>query len=382
MRRLLLAGGALLFVVPQAPAAISRAAVRAPPAQTCAHRGELLQGDPRVQLIVSRAPAGKGRIYLACRIKTGRLFRLGVTDGQQGLRSVRAAGNWVAFENLVCEDGGGCTGAVWTWDLREPRPRAVVRLAPGSGAASDLYLDPGGAIATIRPRGGANEVYVRNRRLRGRILATGSDVETGSLAVANGRVYWSQGGVAQVYRTHIADFEINAQPGGVGLGRCWRPRTATVAVNSSARLLVTRGRVRSRAYGCLHSTGRLVRLPGDSGFRLAGPFAVAVTSFCTLVSEPGDCSAQATVLDLRTGKVVRAISTPAGVGGFEDLALTATGALAVLTGRPSRRVIVSDRAGQRDVGVLPPRSGGPHIAIAGERVYWMAGGTVQSVVLE
>jgi len=117
------------------------------------------------------------------------------------------SGQVAAFEAALSDSDGPNYDIVVVVNLATGRQ--IKRVADGDGPGGDgigqlesMVLKPDGAVAWIAPTGymnSVNQVYVDDAAGY-RMLASGTSIAGGSLALAGSTIYWLQGGVAQSAR--------------------------------------------------------------------------------------------------------------------------------------------------------------------------------------
>jgi hypothetical protein len=145
-----------------------------------------------------RRPPG----YYACRRGSRRLYEIGGFDRDLGgVRRIRLAGRYVAFEDRPCGPGG-CGEATIRLNVATGQRRVLSEKAPNDTLpALDLELTRGGTVVWIRalvnPAGERFEV-VRWDGAAASVLDSGplDDIQAESLAISAGRAYWFAHGQA------------------------------------------------------------------------------------------------------------------------------------------------------------------------------------------
>jgi hypothetical protein len=160
---------------------------------------------------------------------------------------------------------------------------------------------------------------------------------------------------------------------------------------STALLATTEARVfkqRDNVFACRYKTGKVVKLgvdfsAGGAGvhdFQLAGKYVGLVDDDCDA------CDPVITVYDLTTGKARRDVDAAQGDGeepGVTSYVLTAKGSIAWIVVGEETRVFKSDGASAKAATLLDGAKGveDDSLALAGNRIYWMRGTTVQTATL-
>jgi hypothetical protein len=145
-----------------------------------------------------RRPPG----YYACRWGSRRLYEIGSFDRDSGgVRRIRLAGRYVAFEDRPCASGG-CAEATIRLNVATGQRRALSEKEPNDTLpVLDLELTRAGTVVWIRapvdPAGQRFEV-VRWDGAAASVLDSGplQDVQAESLAISDGRAYWFARGQA------------------------------------------------------------------------------------------------------------------------------------------------------------------------------------------
>jgi hypothetical protein len=139
-----------------------------------------------------RRPPG----YYACRWGSRRLYEIGEFDRDWGgVRRIRLAGRYVAFEDRPCASGG-CAEATIRLNVATGQRRVLSEKEPNDTApVLDLELTRGGTVVWIRalvnPAGQRFEV-VRWDGATASVLDSGplDEIQAESLAISDGRTYW------------------------------------------------------------------------------------------------------------------------------------------------------------------------------------------------
>jgi len=145
-----------------------------------------------------RRPPG----YYACRVGTRRLFEIGEFDRDSGgVRRIRIAGPYVAFEDRPC-GSGGCSEAIIRLNVRSGQRRVMSEQEPNdTNPALDLELTRRGIVvwirSVVRPDVQRFDV-VRWDGATTTVLDSGpiGDIQGESLAISGGRAYWFARGQA------------------------------------------------------------------------------------------------------------------------------------------------------------------------------------------
>ena len=191
----------LLLVVSTADGPQADAQARA----SCRTAGSTIDAGPGGR-VLKRPTRDPDRVYL-CSYRTGRRTAIGWDDcfNAVGVFEVRFTRRFVALGLWSCGPGG--TSA--TVELRSTASGRRVRriLSPGGDDpgeieyVSDLVVRRDGALAWIielRDTADSPARYQVRSSLSGgtsAILAEGSDIAAGSLALAGSTLYWTQGGL-------------------------------------------------------------------------------------------------------------------------------------------------------------------------------------------
>lgn len=186
---------ALAAVTPPAQAA-------AAPREACFPSGaRTLEASTRARVFSLRRRGGARPVF-ACLYATGRRVRLGdrVECAGQAARDVHLAGRFVGFIAEFCPTPGGSGTSLGLVDLRRGPVRLVSGLFAFGAGVTDFVLRANGSAAWIeQPEVGAPAsapLRVVKRDAGGRtLLASGTDIDSSSLALAGSTVYWTQGGV-------------------------------------------------------------------------------------------------------------------------------------------------------------------------------------------
>jgi hypothetical protein len=152
---------------------------------------------PFAQSTVRRPPG-----YYACRRGSRRLYEIGSFDRDSGgVRRIRLAGLYVAFEDRPCSSGG-CAEATIRVNVATGQRRVLSEKEPNDTVPIlDLELTLGGTVVWIRalvnPVGQRFEV-IRWDGAAVSVLDSGplEDIQAESLAIGDGRAYWFARGQA------------------------------------------------------------------------------------------------------------------------------------------------------------------------------------------
>jgi hypothetical protein len=200
----------MLIVAVSASAAHSR---RPGPAATCPPALEhVYAADP--EAIVYEGPEAKGlpKIF-GCTYRHKHAYALGTkaessVQGGGGIERETLAGTVVAYEK---SSNGGFShpGAKWQVVVRDLRNGRMLHKVPtgtrndpqvrpdnGIGPTTAIVVKSDGSVAWIvetNPGAGTYQVHALDST-GGRVLASGSDIDPSSLALAGSTVYWTQGG--------------------------------------------------------------------------------------------------------------------------------------------------------------------------------------------
>lgn len=164
--------------------------------------GRTVAASAQVRLYVaSNSADGPG--YYTCKAGHHGLRRLGNSYGDDGLRHIRLAGWYVAYDKVVCSHGGDCTGGVTITNVatgrhrQGPAPYDPTDTAVGQIInVSSVVLNTSGTCAWIRPRapnGGSivYDLYVMPFTGSSTRLDTGPTITPATLAAAHGTLYWT-----------------------------------------------------------------------------------------------------------------------------------------------------------------------------------------------
>lgn len=145
------------------------------------------------------------------RHRTHLLQSLGAGDFT-GYGAVAMAGHYVAVESYGVSSTGYAEDEICVFDVLDGRQSACLGDAsgahgPGGGLVGSMVVKRDGSIAWIatapggtnQPSYGGSEVYAYDAHGY-RLVASGTDIAPGSLALAGNRIYWMQGGVARSSR--------------------------------------------------------------------------------------------------------------------------------------------------------------------------------------
>lgn len=198
---------ALIFSTPLSAKANDKA-----PTKCAVGRGHVMTANS--QAVLYRAPEHfEHLIVYGCTFEKHRSYQLGYfpdegtcsSSGCIGVQHEVLAGSLVAYEFFSIGGGGG-TFLVIVRDLRNghvvyrvptgtPRPQNASSVV-GAGSTVTIVLKTDGSVAWIteRPHGEATEYQVHALDKTGnRLLATGTDIDPQSLALAGSTLYWTQG---------------------------------------------------------------------------------------------------------------------------------------------------------------------------------------------
>jgi hypothetical protein len=212
MKRIALAVVAVVAVLFTA-VPVGGAAVRHKPAPKCppAH-WPVVVADAQAQLYVQPAslvePFTPEEVY-GCAYSTKRSYDLGPAPGQcggggGGCASVRhevLAGPMVAYEQFAASNAHET--ADWKVLVRNLRTGAIVHREPtgtavtpndiGAGPTVEIVVKSDGAVAWTNTEELSYQVHAVDET-GSRLLASGSDIDPHSLALAGSTLYWTQGG--------------------------------------------------------------------------------------------------------------------------------------------------------------------------------------------
>jgi hypothetical protein len=213
MRRVAITG-VVLFAVLIAAALVGEAAGARQPAPKCppAH-WSVLVADAQAQLYVHPAvlvePLRPEEIY-GCTYGQGRSYEFGQVPecggGQGGCAGVTheiLAGPMVAYE-LFAHQNGIHSSSEWEVLVRDLRTGRLLHREPtgtrtttpgdvGAGPTIAIVVKSDGAVAWTNDDERSYEVHAVDKT-GSRLLASGSDVDPHSLALADSTLYWTQGG--------------------------------------------------------------------------------------------------------------------------------------------------------------------------------------------
>jgi hypothetical protein len=152
---------------------------------------------PLAQSTLRRPPG-----YYACRRGTRRLYEIGSFDRDSGgVRRIRLAGRYVAFEHRPC-GSGACAEATIRLNVATGQRRVLREQEPNDTLpVLDLELTRRGTVVWIRalvnPAGQRFEV-VRWDGAAASVLDSGplEDIQAESLAISDARAYWFAHGQA------------------------------------------------------------------------------------------------------------------------------------------------------------------------------------------
>ena len=224
MRRVGVWVTALFVVVIVATPAGDAATTRKAPARCTPGQSRLITANPQVE--VYRAPGaitpynGELRPVFGCAFGQRRVYKLGTAfqcvepkymNGPfcGGIDREVLAGPIVAYEQQATPCDPGCSWLVVVRDLRTGRtlrkePTGVntrfVGFREGIGPTSAIVIKTDGSVAWIanaqEVEGGGYQVHASDRA-GSRLLASGTDIEPSSLALAGSTLYWMQNGKPQ-----------------------------------------------------------------------------------------------------------------------------------------------------------------------------------------
>jgi hypothetical protein len=194
----------------------SRTHHRQPPKCSIPH-GHTVLADSQAILYRNIQPFEFSIVY-GCAFARGHSFELGEfpTEGSCGpsacskIHQEKLAGPLVAYEYFFVAGESGEQEEKFLIIVRDLRSGHVLHKVPtgiprpenaasaiGAGFATTIVLKSDGAVAWIneRPLGEATEYQVHALDKTGnRLLATGTDIDPHSLALAGSTLYWTQGG--------------------------------------------------------------------------------------------------------------------------------------------------------------------------------------------
>ena len=291
------------------------------------------------------------------------------------ITGIQLAGRYAGFTDLGCA-ARPCPAFRTILDLRTGR-RSMVTVG---------HLDTPPTATVVSPRGftawaAGGEVRLLALGGGARTLDAGPGVDERSLAVAGGRLYWVRDGV--VYTATIGRPRPSGAAGPRGLrGNVPPPcgRRYLMAATRNAAIVVFRRRYHPRMFACLRGgparpMGIHIEYGELRGATLGGRFVGWVDPGC----DKGECLGMTVLMDLRSGE-----RTVARTPGYEvrvprSLVVSRRGFMAWgfddgihLLRAGGRDELLDDDAG------IDPRS----VALAGDRVYWVRDGTVQTRVVE
>ncbi len=166
--------------------------------EDCRTRGRTVAANRTTRLFYTGDRVTDARKYYACWIARRRAIFVTANDSYNGaLPSIVLAGQWVAYETSICDDGE-CSGQVFVFDSRAKGDSGLrlVEQFERFAAATDLALTDDGTVAWIRRdyEAGTRGVTVVGRGKAPRRLDVGLGIEEGSLALAGRYLYWSNEG--------------------------------------------------------------------------------------------------------------------------------------------------------------------------------------------
>lgn len=138
-----------------------------------------------------------------CWRATGQKVRLGIDDDDLGERvtHVRIAGRFVGFASVSCDGtGSSCSTAVYVWNVKKRTRR---RHSDALQGTSDLYdvrslvLKRNASVAWIARDDDADPTNYQVRKIDAdghATLASGHDINGGSLRLHESELTWKQGG--------------------------------------------------------------------------------------------------------------------------------------------------------------------------------------------
>lgn len=152
----------------------------------------VVEGSP-VDVVRSARERAQSATYLACYGRRGRPLVLGDEYGDPGpaLTGVTVNGRFVAVRLEACDRDGACESSVQVSDVRARRQELY-----RTDGIRNLLLTARGTVVAIAQYQGELSVITGSRGTE-TIVAQGTDIEPGSLAVAATRIYWIQGGEAR-----------------------------------------------------------------------------------------------------------------------------------------------------------------------------------------
>jgi hypothetical protein len=182
-----------LVAASTAPAATQR--------RDCRTKGKTFAANAEARVFYRLAPGGGGRTYYACDVRRRRLRRIGINGGPGlGISPVIAlVGRQVAYEDIICNKDGNCSGSVYRLDVVTGRLKVAATMDADMPPATDLEMSSSGAVYWIRRTA---EGYAVVRGAFGgspTVLENGAGVDRHSLAAAGRRVYWTLAGQPRTF---------------------------------------------------------------------------------------------------------------------------------------------------------------------------------------
>ena len=161
----------------------------------CRTSGKTYAANADVRVLYFLDPGGGGRTFYACDVRAKRRRILGAYYGPDGgiTPKIALVGRYVAYEDIICDRDGSCSGSVYRLDVVRDRTYVVEVTDSGALPAKDLAMSSTHAVYWIR-RTAAGFAVVRGASGDVRVLEDGPGVEPGSLAVKGRRAYWTTAG--------------------------------------------------------------------------------------------------------------------------------------------------------------------------------------------
>jgi len=119
----------------------------------CRTSGKTYAANTKARVFYRISSSG-GRTYYACDVRRRRLRRIGINGGPGlGISPVIAlVGRQVAYEHIICERDGSCSGSVYRLDVLTGRLKVVATMDADMPPATGLEMScSGGCTGSVAP---------------------------------------------------------------------------------------------------------------------------------------------------------------------------------------------------------------------------------------
>jgi hypothetical protein len=177
------------------------------PKATCTpHGSKTIEASPNIRVFSLLGRGGDSTDFYACRLKTRKRFLMGSAEDLGGtgvaIGMVRIAGPFVAWDEQPFDDSerynpsfSGFPSTVTALDTRSGAKRSAPATTgnPSSSSVGSLLLQPTGSFAWIGSGGPSGSEVHRYDASGDTVLASGTDIDSASLAASTATLYWMKG---------------------------------------------------------------------------------------------------------------------------------------------------------------------------------------------